>query len=67
MEVEKMKVNYLVKIYGPRDEEILVNFDPSYKGKEIMERKSAGEVISSLFVAWMRSLARRGLVKVNGQ
>ena len=62
-----MKVNYLVKIYGPRDEEILVNFDPSYKGKEIMERKGAGEVISSLFVAWMRSLARRGLVKVNGQ
>lgn len=56
-----MKVNYLVKIYGPKDEEILLNFDPAYKKKEEIK---AG--LAEMFVGWLRSLLARCIIKVEG-
>jgi hypothetical protein len=53
--------NYLGKIYGPKDEEILLNFNPAYKKKEEVK---VG--LAEVFVAWMRSLLARCIIKAEG-
>lgn len=56
-------VTYKVLIYGPKDEEILLDFNPEYKREEV-DVKDVG--IVDFVCSWIRILTGKMVCKIEG-